>query len=369
MKTLLMAGACASALLLLPITVKAENHVHDPERTLTQTSVHADSHAPIGIMGDHMHRKGEWMMSYRYMHMDMKDNRDGTNNLSPETIATTYTNRFSGIAGQPATLRVVPTSMSTNMHMLGGMYAPSDILTLMFMANYIDRDMKHITFQGGAGTTRLGTFTTKANGWGDTKLSSLIRLYEDNVHHIHLNAGLSLPTGSIKETDEILTPMGMRPTVRLPYAMQLGSGTYDLLSGITYTAHKNKWGWGAQYSGIFHLGENSQDYTLGDKHTLTAWGSYLIAPTISASIRVSGETESKIEGIDNDIILPVQTADPDNYGGERISTTIGVNTVFQKGVLKGHRFSTEITLPVYQDLNGPQLKRDKSIMLGWSKAF
>ncbi len=46
--------------------------------------VRADGHAPIGVMGDHMHHKGEWMLSYRYMHMDMEGNRIGTD----ERVAT-----------------------------------------------------------------------------------------------------------------------------------------------------------------------------------------------------------------------------------------------------------------------------------------
>ena len=33
-----------------------------------------DNHAPITVMGDHIHEKGELMFSYRYMHMSMKDN-------------------------------------------------------------------------------------------------------------------------------------------------------------------------------------------------------------------------------------------------------------------------------------------------------
>ena len=37
--------------------------------------VRADSHAPIGVMGEHMHKKGEWMLSYRYMYMDMEGSR------------------------------------------------------------------------------------------------------------------------------------------------------------------------------------------------------------------------------------------------------------------------------------------------------
>jgi len=101
----------------------------------------ANSHAPIGVMGDHMHKSGEFMLSYRTMHMDMDGTRKGTSALNPVTIATTEPNRFFGVAGQPATLRVVPTSMTMDMHMLGGMYAPSDWLTMMVMANYLKKEM------------------------------------------------------------------------------------------------------------------------------------------------------------------------------------------------------------------------------------
>ena len=59
-------------------------------------------------MGEHMHKKGEWMLSYRYMHMDMDGSRIGTKKVSPQTIATTVPNRFFGQPMQPPTLRIVP---------------------------------------------------------------------------------------------------------------------------------------------------------------------------------------------------------------------------------------------------------------------
>ena len=42
-----------------------------------------DSHAPIGIMGDHYHKTGEIMLSYRCMHMSMAGNRNTTFDLTP----------------------------------------------------------------------------------------------------------------------------------------------------------------------------------------------------------------------------------------------------------------------------------------------
>lgn len=330
----------------------------------------ADDHAPIGVMGDHMHKEGEWMVSYRFMRMEMKDNRDGTDDLSPEEIVTNYDNRFSSVAMQPAKLRVVPTEMSMDMHMFGAMYAPSDWLTLMAMVNYVEKEMDHLTFQGMMGTNVLGGFTTETSGFGDTKLSGLIRLYHDPVHHVHLNAGLSLPTGSIDEEDDVLTPMNTRPTQRLPYAMQLGTGTYDLHPGITYFGQMNDWGWGIQGRAEIRLeDENDEGYAWGDKYALTGWGSYQWAPWISTSLRLSASTQNAIDGIDPQIVAPVQTADPHNFGGEIIEAGFGLNLLGLGGYIKDHRLAFEVTAPLYQDLNGPQMERDYGVMIGWQYAF
>lgn len=335
-----------------------------------QTTSSASSHAPIDVMGDHMHKKGDWMLSYRFMHMDMDGNRKGTRNIDPVTIATTEPNRFFGVSGQPSTLRVVPTEMTMDMHMLGAMYAPTDWLTLMVMAKYLEKDMKHLTFAGGSGTTVLGTFSTKNEGWGDTQITGLIRLYDDNINHVHLNAGLSLPTGSIDNTATVLAPNGMTPRLRMPYGMQLGTGTYDLLPGITYTGHDGKWGWGAQYTARIPLeNENAEGYRWGDKHTLSAWGSYEWAQWISTSARLTGTGQGKIHGIDPNIVAPVQTADPENYGGRELDLGLGVNLIGIKGPLTGHRLAIEATAPLYRDLNGPQLEKDWAVTVGWQYAF
>ncbi len=333
---------------------------HDNHAHLTST---ANDHAPIGVMGDHMHRKGEWMFSYRFEHMNMEGNRNGTHRLSLQDVIA-FPNQNTG----PANLRVVPTKMTMDMHMLGAMYAPTDWLTLMVMGMYADKSMDHTTFNMAG--TQIGTFTTKSSGWGDTSLTGLIRLYDDSVHHLHLNAGISLPTGSIDEEDDVLAPNGTTPKLRLPYGMQLGSGTYDALPGITYTGHKGVWEWGAQYQARLPLeNRNSQSYAWGDKHSVTGWGSYEWAPWISTSARLTGSTQSKIDGADPLIAAPVQTADPDNYGGQTIELGFGINLLGTKGDLKGHRMGIEATAPLYRDLNGPQLETDWHIKLGWQYAF
>ena len=349
-----------------------ENHQNHPvSLSVGSHGAHtADSHAPIGVMGDHMHAKGEWMLSYRYMRMDMKNSRDGTSSISPDEIVTSVANPFFGQPMQPPTLRVVPTEMTMDMHMFGAMYAPTDWLTLMLMTSYIKKDMDHITYMGPAGTTVRGGFTTRSSGFGDTKVSGMFRLYQDDTHRFNLNAGISLPTGSISEEDDVLTPLGTTPKLNLPYPMQLGSGTFDFLPGITYSGKAGKIGWGAQYFGVIRLeDENYKDYSLGDEHHVTAWGSYLWVPWISTSVRISGQSIDKIDGQNPDIVAPVQTADPNNQGGERVELFIGVNLIGQTGALAGHRLAFEFGAPIHQDLNGPQLETDWVFTLGYQKAF
>ena len=333
------------------------------------TEPRAYDHAPIGVMGDHLHKKGEFMLSARYMRMEMEGNRIGTNRVTPEQIATSVPNQFFGQPMQPPTLRVVPTSMPMDMVMLGGMYAPSDTVTLVVMGMYAEREMDHVTFQGGMGTTRLGGFTTGSKGFGDTKVAALVRLFDNVTHKVHFNAGISLPTGSISEEDTILTPMGGTPTVRLPYQMQLGSGTWDLEPGITYVGHEGNWNWGVQARATIRLGDNSANYSFGDRYEATSWLAYGLSDSFSVSVRLKAETQGAIDGQDARVVAPVQTAQTDFQGGDRLDMLIGANYLFKAGALKGNRLGIEAGFPVTQYLNGPHLETDFTLTVGWQLAF
>ena len=335
-----------------------------------QSGPRADSHAPIGVMGDHMHKKGEFMISYRHMQMSMSGNQRGKDELSDEEIATTIPNRF----GMPPTLRIVPQDMTVKMDMFGFMYAPSDRVTLMLMLNHLNKDMQLRTFAGMMGTNVRGLFNTESSGFGDTKVGALVSLLDTPSRKMHLNLGLSLPTGAIDNRGGVLTPMAMRDNpmlmdLRLPYAMQLGSGTYDVEPGITYLAYGKAHSWGLQYKAIVRTGENDEGYTLGDQHQFQAWGQYLFSPAISTSLRAEAKTLSSIDGMDEQIRGPVQTADPDSYGGDYVNAAVGVNYYAQSGFLKNHRFAFEYSVPLLQDVNGVQMTMENMFTLGYQYAF
>lgn len=236
----------------------------------------------------------------------------------------------------------------------------------MGMVNYVEKEMKHVTFMGPMGTARLGTFTTATSGFGDTSLAALINVFDGGESRWHVTMGLSLPTGDVEETDAILTPMNTRPSPRLPYPMQLGSGSYDPVVGLTYSKHSAAWGWGGQWRSVFRLGENDENYTLGDEHRLTGWLSYLVNQHLSLSAPLEYYDRGNIDGIDPQIVAPVQTADPDRQGAKRLGVGLGVNFLLPG---EQQRIALEIIAPITQDLDGPQLETDWHATLGWQFAF
>lgn len=137
-----------------------------------------DGHAPISIMGDHTHNAGEWMLSYRLMTMQMSENYVNSNTVTNQEVWNNF--------------MVAPQSMDMDMHMLGAMYAPTDDVTLMLMANYLSSSMDHIS--------RMGMeFTTETSGISDTKIGALLNINKDADSFSHMNLALSIPTGSKKK--------------------------------------------------------------------------------------------------------------------------------------------------------------------------
>ncbi len=317
----------------------------DQPETSMWTSSRPDGHAPIGVMGDHMHKKGEWMISYRFMKMNMKDNYHDSDKVSDAAVLQDF--------------MIVPLDMTMNMHMFGVMYAISDKITLMGMLNYTTLSMDHLTRPGVV-------FTTESSSLADSKLTALYQLFSKNRQSIHLNAGISIPTGSQDNRDA--TPMGENQ--KLPYPMQIGSGTLDFLPGITYLGQADKLSWGAQVAAVLRTGENDEGYTFGNKANFTTWIAYRWLDWVSTSLRLNGNSTGKIDGADADLNpMMVQTANPDNFGGEQLFASLGANFQLPAGIFSGTRIGLEYALPVYQNLNGPQLGINNNFTLGIQYSF
>jgi hypothetical protein len=284
-------------------------------------------------MADHAHNGGEVMLSYRYGKMNMDSTQDSS-------------------------------GMKMHMHMLGAMYAPSDAVTLMVMAPFKNLDMDMANGN-----------TMESSGLGDVKVSGLIPIWENDRRRIHLTAGISYPTGSIKETGAMSMRGAMPMNMRLGYPMQLGSGTFDLLPGLTYFVQKDESSWGAQVSSVIRMGENSENYSFGNGFMATVWYAHKLSNLLSASVRIKGNTWGKINGQDDEInIMMGPSMDSANSGGDRIDLLFGLNLLTgsvqgRSQMANGHRLAIEVGFPIHQDLNGNQMETDLRMMLGWQWAF
>ena len=314
-------------------------------------NIQLTSSIPLGL--HHTHPRGKWMLGYRYLNMRMSGNLDGTDSVSSATIV------------DPAGLdyMVAAESMDMEMHMFSLMYGLTNKLTIMGMLPYKRLSMDHITRSGI-------NFTTRAEGIGDLSISGMYDVYQTNNHQFHFTAGLSLPTGSIDRKDN--TPASGSIKVQLPYPMQLGSGTIDLLTGLAYIGIDKDWGWGADVNTTIRLGENDNDYSLGNKIMARMWVSRSMNKHVSLNFKLQGEKWGNIDG-DDPALLPsvtvIPTADPDLRAGKRIDASIGLTLYEGAGRHESNRLAIEYAAPVYQSLDGPQLETGRMISFAWQYAY
>lgn len=315
-----------------PATPETATHNH--------TTASPDSHAPIGVMGDHTHKKGEIMFSYRAMLMSMDGLLNGTDDVS--RTETGY--------------NINPETMNMQMHMLGAMYAPTDRITLTVMFNYLSNSMDLHN------NTMDVDFTTASSGLGDIKLGVLLNVLDMNNHKVLANAALSFPSGDIETRDD--TPVGDDSI--LGYNMHLGSGTIDPSMGATYTGRKGLFGWGAQSMFTFRVGTNDKGYGLGEKAEATAWGSVKAADFISFSTRLKYTYWGGITGSHSDV-MPMMVGmmplfDANNSGRKQLDLIFGSNLIIK--AVNGLRVGLEVGLPVYQDVIGVQMKNKVAGTIG-----
>tara|TARA_R110002167_G_scaffold15034_5_gene60522 strand:- start:96 stop:1100 length:1005 start_codon:yes stop_codon:yes gene_type:complete len=311
------------------------SHMFAKENAHTHNSGHANHvYAPVGVMGEHPHSKGDWMFTYAYNTMSMNGNLSGKDDVSTSEVLTDF--------------MVAPTSMTMQMHMFGLMYGVNEKFMIMAMMPYNLISMDHVTRMGAK-------FTTKSKGIGDLKLSSTNTVFERDKQRALINIEVSVPTGSIDERDD--TPAGTNQ--KLPYSMQLGSGTYDFTPGITYTKNINIWSWGAQAKAIIRTGRNDNNYRLGNKLKFTTWAVRKINNYFNGSLRIDVNSWGNIKGTDpelNTTVVPTSRADL--RGGKRVDFLFGVD--FTKS---NNRFGIEAGFPIYQNLDGPQLAADNRISI------
>jgi hypothetical protein len=156
----------------------------------------------------------------------------------------------------------------------------------------------------------------------------------------------------------------------MEYPMQIGSGTFSLLPGITYLGQALPWGWAMDFNSAVQLGRNDNGYRVGNRYQSSFSIARELAKWASLSVGARGEFWENIHGSDPLLDRTDEpTKAPNLQGGKRLNAAFGITFHPQKGFLEGQHFHLLGEAPIVQSLDGPQLKRSWVIRLGWQLEF
>lgn len=315
-----------------------------------------DGIAPIAVVGDRTYPLGELSVSYRFMGMAFDGQRIGE---SPVSMAQVLDLFF-----------IAPTRQEVTMHLFGAAYGLHERVTLeATLPVLVSKMMEAVTGAGDQFSDQTG-FTGDDDRWGfgDVELRGHLNAYRQGPYRLHATLGLSVPVGSFYQN--WVTPVSSPSETRAPYPMQIGSGTWDLMPGFTFLAMNDLASTGIQVNTVVRLHDNELNYNLNHRFEGSVWGAYQVSDLVSISARLLAMKWLDVQGADPSMNRNLNpAAHPDLQGGTRVEMPLGMNVFFPEGFLEGHRVGIEASLPIFEDLNGPQLEHGWTITLGWEYAF
>jgi len=320
------------AALITALPVSSQEHTWTPDRP--------DAYASAGITRDRTLEDGRIQLFYRFHNARLDGNLVGREPIDTQDLLRVY--------------EVVPILRTTRTHEVGVLFAPVAGITLHASGSFVDHSMDEIT-----ATPDL--FRTEASGIGDVTVAAMADVFRQGPYRAHLSAGVNIPTGSITERAE-----GAAGTFQLPYVLQTGSGTWDLLPGATLQVQNESGSVGIQGEGTIRLGENSRRYRLGHALQVSGWAALALNDYLSVASGVVYEFQGAIRGEDPELDFSFSPAE-DNLasGGTFVDVPVGLNLFVRDGLLAGQRFMLEGRWPVVQNPEGPQLKRRMRLSARW----
>ncbi len=185
-------------------------------------------------------------MGYSYLRAIFDGYRDGTDDLSNEEV---LFEPAKGDVRAEDNFPVLPTEITQQAHILEVSYSMTEKVGFSLLLPYIHQSTDHISILSNApvrnaagdtvGFEDFSFFVISSSGIGDISLSASYLAWHRDRQQILASLGLNLPTGSIDELEP--TPRVPGTDTQLPYTMQIGSGTIDLVPSVKYGASGEKW--------------------------------------------------------------------------------------------------------------------------------
>jgi len=343
-----MAGALvflAALALIQPVGAQvAPEHRWTPNRP--------DAQGPASISEDRTLAAGEIQLGLRYFHSQLKGQGAGSDSLTVNQVLRLFD--------------VVPSQLLTQGVSVDLLFGLTQHLTVAASGTFARKTMDNLAGLAGQSNVFL-LYQTEASGLQDVEVNALYNLYDSGPIRVHVHGGVSVPVGAIDA--DAVTPLSEPTATQLPYALQLGSGTFDVLPGATFNIQNEKASLGVQAKGTIRLGENDRGWRLGDAFEGNVWAGFYTSRWVSASLGGRFSSWGNVEGFDEGLDPNESPAHNTlTQGGWRVDLPMGVNVVMPPGRFEGHRFGVEFLIPLHQDLDGPQLRHRWSLVAGWRKS-
>jgi len=310
---------------------------------------------PLSVFGDNLPDPGKLTISVIPTFYDNAHVLVGTQNVAPQQVVTYYKWYWDPLVP----LTTVPQEQFGEMQTLTLAYGVVKDVSLVVTAGTIERHSYLNIFYGSSNLIERGTSTPGIDTIADASASIVWRAYEDPVNRIKFNLGMSFPTGSNHNIGgAVLSTTGTYAINEAFYGMQPGTGTFDVMPGVLYAGTIAPWSWGLSYRARLPLGVNPEGYMWGNYQELNGWFGYTWIPGLTTTFRTNFNIQNQIVGADWWLIGKLPSANPLWYGGKRIEVYGGADIDGKIFGYPGFSIGLEAGVPVYQNLNGPQLAKN-----------
>ncbi len=303
------------------------------------------TYAPIGVPLSQQVVTGQVGITLRAAREQYAGLRDSRSDLSsPDAFSLGYA--------------IAPTERRDQSYELEAMFGFNRRLDLFMVLPYSMHDMDQDLSLGGHSTI-------ESSGLGDIQLGGVFRSYDKGSTRLSFMASLSLPTGEIDASDNYAGVSG----ATLPYAMQLGTGTFDLLPGVLLEKRLGDVQVGARAAGRIHLqGANDEGWFRSNSMRLDLWASKQLAKDLNGSLRAQTDWWGDLHGSNPDLVpLRNPLEDSLRQGGSRVTLYGGLSKDLNS---EGNsRIEFELGMPVEEWLDGPALSQDWVAVIGWRLRF
>lgn len=302
-----------------------------------------DSRGYMGTSSGPVVELGHAKLSIEHRRTELSDLRDGTRSVSAAALLGSGYTR-------------VPTSGSIDRTSLRAEYGLGDATTLRLTIPIESRSMR---FEDGIG----GVTREKVHGLADVQLGTGVELSHKDGERAEMELMVSVPTGTIRAREG---NSGGPAQPLLPYALQLGGGTYALQPGFTWTHWSRYWSFGTAVQATIPLGHNDQGWSRGDRMELSSWVSRRIDPFRSVVAGMQYRQEDSVQGQDPNMDAAANPSFDSTFtGSKRLSLDLGLHMIVESN----NRLAFEIGVPVWQDTDGPQVEEQYHFSVAWWISF